>query len=121
MAAAGQTRHLIGYFVALFPHPLQVLGQFNCHLSFKGRSTTQLVFVVTNLKHNLLGLLAVNYFHLASRIEETLSCDSTDTIREEFPRVLAPCVENTKSSSSLMLSHLLCSLLVMYHYHFALK
>ena len=54
-------------------HPLEVLGHFKGHLSYKGKESTQHVFVVNNLETNLLRLPALN---LAARVETT-SLDTT--------------------------------------------
>ena len=50
---------------------LEVLGQYQGHLAYKGRETRHQLFVVNHLK---LGLLAISALHLAARIESTTSC-----------------------------------------------
>ena len=71
-------------------HPLQVLGQYKGTLSFKGRSSTQQVFVVKGLKHNL-GLPAITALNLAARVDNTASCmvtsNSAEDIRKKFSHV----------------------------------
>ena len=69
-------------------HPLQVLGQCQCDLIHKERSSTQQVFVVEGLKNNLLGLPAITALNLAARVDMTSDCDPTaSTFREKFPEV----------------------------------
>ena len=70
-------------------NPLQVLGQYKGHLSYKGRASTQQVFVVKGLKNNLLGLPAIRALNLVARVDETSSSETTttfaDRIREKSP------------------------------------
>lgn len=51
--------------------PLEVLGQFKCDLSYKGRCSQQQAFVVKGLRNNLLGLPAITAFNLAARVDMT--------------------------------------------------
>ena len=51
--------------------PLQVLGQCKIDLSHGGRSTKQQLFVVAELKSNLLGLPAIQDLNLAVRLDGT--------------------------------------------------
>ena len=51
--------------------PLQVLGQCAIDLSHGGRSTKQQLFVVAELKSNLLGLPAIQDLNLAVRLDGT--------------------------------------------------
>ena len=50
-------------------HPLEVLGQFQCHLAHQGREVQHQVFVVNLLQKNLLGLSAITALHLAARMD----------------------------------------------------
>ena len=72
-------------------NPLQVLGQYKGHLSYKGRASTQQVFVVKGLKNNLLGFPAITALNLVARVDETSSSETTttftDRILEKFPQV----------------------------------
>ena len=45
------------------------MGHFLCHLSYRDRQAQQQVFVVDNLKTNLLGLPAIMALQMASRTE----------------------------------------------------
>ena len=51
--------------------PLQVVGQCQMTLASKGRSSSQEVFVVKQLRSNLLGLPAIKALRLATRLDET--------------------------------------------------
>ena len=64
--------------------PLEVLGQFKGKFTHRGRESQQQVYVVDELKTNLLGLPAITALHLAARIEETHT--ETD-ITMHFPKV----------------------------------
>lgn len=67
---------------------LVVKGHFTCHLSHNGREAQQQIFVVDNLKTNLLGLPAIIALNLAAKTEaiETSStqCSHWQT---RFPKV----------------------------------
>ena len=49
--------------------PLKILGEVLLSLTYKGRCCIQLVYVVKNMKNNLLGLPAVNALNLLSHVE----------------------------------------------------
>ena len=68
--------------------PLEVLGHFLGHLSSGGREANHKVFVVNNLKTNLLGLPSISALNLAARIAGT-SCEprTEESIKKEFPTV----------------------------------
>ena len=68
--------------------PLEVLGHFLGHLSSGGREANHKVFVVNNLKTNLLGLPSISALNLAARIAST-SCEprTEESIKKEFPTV----------------------------------
>ena len=72
-------------------HPLSVLGKFECDLAIKGKVTKQDIFVVKELKHNLLGLPAITALKLAVRVDCTQSMDATPStttvFKERFPQV----------------------------------
>ena len=63
--------------------PLKVLGQFSGTLSNGHVSSMQTVFVVKDLKTNLLGLPAINALQLISRVYAT----SSQSIKERFKGV----------------------------------
>ena len=68
--------------------PLEVLGHFLGHLSYNGKEAQHQVFVVNQLKSNLLGLPSISALNLAVRIDSTSSEAMTEeTIRTEFPKV----------------------------------
>jgi len=52
-------------------HPLPVVGQFQATLHHGQNSSSQQIFVIKNLKYNLLGLPAVTALHLAARLDST--------------------------------------------------
>ena len=47
------------------------MGQCQLHLSHKGRSSLQQLYVVKGLRANLLGLSAIQVLHLAARVNDT--------------------------------------------------
>ena len=65
---------------------LGVIGQFSVTLSHGHKSSKQKVFVVRNLRNNLLGLPAITALHLACRIDETLARDPYE-LRRRYPNV----------------------------------
>ena len=67
-------------------HPLEVMGQFRCHLTHGGKEAHQQVFVVTNLQTNLLGLPAITALQLAARMD---SCEAPSAAgwEKKFPKV----------------------------------
>ena len=60
-------------------NPLQVLGQFKGMFSHNNRVLQQQVFVVKELKTNLLGLPSITALNLAARLDSTTSSDLTST------------------------------------------
>ena len=62
---------------------LEVMGQFDGMLVFQGKTSKQAVYVVKNLKTNLLGLPAITSLHLVARLDATSMCE----VQEEFPTV----------------------------------
>ena len=71
--------------------PLQVLGQCEIDLSHQGRSTRQQLFVVAELKSNLLGLPAIKALNLAARLDATTAAETTPLtaphIHKQFPKL----------------------------------
>ena len=69
--------------------PLQVLGQCEIDLSYRERSTKQQLFVVAELKSNLLGLPAIQALNLAARLDETADITplTAPSIHKQFPKV----------------------------------
>ena len=63
--------------------PLTILGQFTANLTFKHITCKQTVFVVKDLKNNLLGLPAITSLNLISRIN-SIHC-SADVIKKLYP------------------------------------
>ena len=49
--------------------PLKTTGHFTCNLSHKDRTSQQQIFVVDDLKTNLLGLPAITALHLVTRTD----------------------------------------------------
>ena len=66
---------------------LQVIGQFECTLSVNHRSTSQTVFVVRELRNNLIGLPAIEALQPVTRIEEIKTVNYEQKIRRSFPRL----------------------------------
>jgi len=64
-------------------HPLPVVGQFHATLHHGQNSSSQQIFVIKNLKHNLLGLPAITALHLAARLDSTY----TAMVQNRFPSV----------------------------------
>ena len=65
--------------------PLKVLGQTTVTLTSKGKSCSQEVCVVQQLKHNLLGLPALRALGLLSQADEVVV--EPEEIRSKFPRL----------------------------------
>ena len=61
---------------------LNVLGQFTGQLSYKGKSSSQAIYVIRGLKTNLLGLPAITSLQLVCRVNEMI-CDA-QTIQARF-------------------------------------
>ena len=83
-------------------HPLGVLGKFECDLVSKTKVTRQEVFVVKGLKHNLLGLPAITALNLASRVDCTMSTNTTHGKFQRSSGDWETLEKNTTSSSSQM-------------------
>ena len=64
-------------------HPLQVVGQFEEMLHHGQNSSQQQVFVIKDLKSNLLGLPAITALNLAVRLDNTY----TSLVEDSFPAV----------------------------------
>ena len=75
------TRSLYGPAMA----PLTVLGQFTANLTFRQITCKQTVFVVKDLKNNLLGLPAIASLNLISRIN-SVHC-SADEVMKLYPHL----------------------------------
>ena len=69
--------------------PLQVLGQCEIDLSYRERSIKQQLFMVAELKSNLLGLPAIQALNLAARFDETADITplTAPSIHKQFPKV----------------------------------
>ena len=63
--------------------PLSTLGSATVSLAHKDKSTTQDVFVIPHLTHNLLGLPAITALDLVTRVDAIAS--KTSIIQEKFP------------------------------------
>ena len=63
--------------------PLKVIGQLEGELSHQGKATNQPVYVVKDLKTNLLGLPAILALDLVARVEETV--ETLPHIVERYP------------------------------------
>eukprot|EP00731_Ephydatia_muelleri_P015748 Em0009g172a len=63
--------------------PLKVIGQLEWELSHQGKTTNQPVYVVKDLKTNLLGLPAILALDLVARVEETV--ETLPHIVERYP------------------------------------
>ena len=64
--------------------PLDLRGSLTVSISQKQHKCDQEIFVVKQLKHNLLGLPATKGLHLLP-ILNNLVCDLTTAIKQEFP------------------------------------
>ena len=66
--------------------PLDLLGQFRCHLTHGGKEAHQQVYVVKHLQTNLLGLPAITTLQLAARMD---SCEASpsENWERKFPKV----------------------------------
>ena len=67
---------------------LNVNGQFKGTLLYKGNSTIQTVYVVRNLKNNLLGLPTITSMKLVARMD-SVNQDSKTKWKEKFPSVFS--------------------------------
>ena len=63
--------------------PLNTLGSATVSLAHKDKSTTQEVFVIPQLTHNLLGLPAITALELVTKVDAIQS--GTSIIQEKFP------------------------------------
>ena len=66
--------------------PLKVVGQFNGTFTHNHRKSSQPVYVVDNLKTNLLGLPTIMALNLAARIAATTKEERSDILKQ-FPKV----------------------------------
>ena len=64
--------------------PLRVIGQFQGHFVYKAKQTSQSVFVVDELKTNLLGLPTITVLNLAVRVDVLTDVSEKD-IPNQFP------------------------------------
>ena len=64
---------------------LKVLGQFRGQLTVKDKSHQETIFVVRELKNNLLGLPTLTALKLVQRIEST--CSSLLDVKKELPNI----------------------------------
>ena len=64
-------------------HPLHVVGQFEEVLKHGQKSEVQQIFVIKDLKSNLLGLPAITALNLAARLDSTY----TSLVEDSFPTV----------------------------------
>lgn len=64
-------------------HPLKVVGQFQEMLHHGQNSSLQNIFVIKDLKSNLLGLPAITALNLAVRIDSAY----TSLVQDSFPSV----------------------------------
>lgn len=62
-----------------------MVGQFSGRLLHKARSTTQHIFVVKNLRTNLLGLPAITALNLVTRVQ-AITGDKLN-VQQQFPRI----------------------------------
>ena len=65
--------------------PLTVLGEFTASISFRHASYQQGVYVIKDLKHNLLGLPAITSLNLVSRVD-SLQFTAMD-IKHQYPQL----------------------------------
>lgn len=65
---------------------LQVLGQFLGTLSVKQNTTNQTIFVVKDLRSNLLGLPAIQALNLVTRVAD-VSADYSVVLQQKYPKV----------------------------------
>lgn len=66
--------------------PLNVLGKFSGTLSCNDKSSTHTIYVLRNLKTNLIGLPAITSLRMATRID-SVSGNSKDQWKDELPEV----------------------------------
>ena len=64
---------------------LKVVGQFSGNLSCKGRYTRQHIFVIDNLRTNLLGLPAITALNLVTRVQAITG--GKLNVQQRFPRI----------------------------------
>ena len=65
--------------------PLHVLGQCRAILTYHGRSTLQQLFVIKELKNNLLGLPAITALNLAVQVDSTAPDSLNSTLTRKYP------------------------------------
>ena len=74
--------------------PLDLRGSLTVTLSQKQHKCDQQIFVIKQLKHNLLGLPAIKGLYLLS-VLDNLECDPTTAIKQEFPSLYTCRAGNT--------------------------
>ena len=67
--------------------PLDCIGQFSGKFYYKGKTTTQPVYVIRGLKSNLLGLPAITALKLGIRVNTTTTepVEVMDNYKKQFP------------------------------------
>ena len=70
--------------------PLETTGHFFCNLSYKGKESQQQIYVVDDLKSNLLGLPAIIALHLVTRTD-SVQTETTENQSwlQRFPKVFS--------------------------------
>ena len=74
--------------------PLDLRGSLTVTVSQKQHKCDPQIFVVKQLKHNLLGLPAIKGLYLLS-VLDNLECDPTTAIKQEFPNLYTCRAGNT--------------------------
>ena len=70
--------------------PIEVRGQCNLQLSFKGRVCKQQVLIVKGLDNNLIRLPAITSLNLARRLDETSTATSaSEDIHQRYPSLFS--------------------------------
>ena len=67
-------------------HSLDILGQFEGNLSYKGRSNGQTIFAVKGLQNSLLGLLAITSLNLVSQVD-SITKEEQSARMSRYPKV----------------------------------
>lgn len=66
--------------------PITVRGKFSVSIGTENKSTTQEVYVVPDLKCNLLGRPAIQALGLVARVD-AVALDSRERVKEQFPKL----------------------------------
>ena len=66
--------------------PLEVRGKFQANLCHRGKEASPQMYVVNNLKTNLLGLPAITALNLISRMESINTPTTTESIKQRFSK-----------------------------------